>query len=336
MLNVSTFLDHNRIPYRTDGPNCAKGHVVLKCPFCGDDDPSEHMGWELATGYWGCWRNSGHRGRRPHRLIMRLIGCTYTVADDIAAGARDLDRFDEALAKLRTPVARHAERSQTVLEFPRAFRPLTGKGMGRHYCLYLARRGFRRRDLGAIQEQYDLQYCTRGLWRGRIIFPVRLGGSLVTWTGRTISQIVTLRYMSLSEDVEDYRDPQALTSIKDTLWNYDDMIGEKFHTLCVVEGPIDAAKVDFYGRPQGVRSTCLFGSGISAEQIALVSELRERCESVVFLGDSDGMANVMRVQSELSFLQPKFGTLPRGVDDPGAMSPGQVRCFARACVSGEV
>ena len=336
MLDVTTFLDSNRIPYRTDGPNCAKGHVVIKCPFCGDDDPSEHMGWELATGHWGCWRNSGHRGRRPHRLIMRLTGCTHTVADDIAAGVRDLDRFGEALAKLRTPTQRSSERGQTSLELPRDFRPLSGKGLGRYYRRYLVRRGFRLRDLDAMREQYDLCYCTRGLWRGRIIFPVRFEGSLVTWTGRTISLIATPRYLTLSQDVEDYRDPQALCSIRDTLWNYDGMIGKKFHTLCVVEGPMDALKVDFYGGSMGVRGTCLFGSGISGEQIALVSELRERCESVVFLGDSDGMANVMRVQSELSFLQPKFGTLPRGVDDPGAMSPGQVRTFALSCVSGEV
>ena len=78
MLDVLTFLDHNRIPYRTNGPNCAKGHVVIKCPFCGDEDPSEHLGIQLSTGYWGCWRNSSHRGRRPHRLIMRLLGCNQS------------------------------------------------------------------------------------------------------------------------------------------------------------------------------------------------------------------------------------------------------------------
>lgn len=335
-MDVIRFLEGNNISYKTSGPNCAKGHVVIKCPFCGDDDPSEHMGWELATGYWGCWRNSGHRGRRPHRLIMRLLGCTPTAADDIVAGVRDLDRFGEAVAKLRAPAERSGERGRMGLELPRNFRPLTSKGLGRHYCHYLRRRGFRRRDLDAMREQYDLRFCTSGLWRGRIIFPVRLEGSLVTWTGRTISRIATPRYLTLTQSVGDDGGPQALCGIRDTLWGYDSMIGEKFHTLCIVEGPIDALKVDFYGGPMGVRASCLFGSGITEEQIALVADLCERCTSIVFLGDSDGLANAMHVQRELSFLQSKFGGLPKHVDDPGAMSPGQVRRFAQSCVSGEV
>jgi len=267
---------------------------------------------------------------------MRLLGCGYTAADDIVVGARDLGGFGEVLAKLRSPEPRSEEYIGNGLELPRDYRPLTSKGLGRYYQDYLVRRRFRRKDLDAVCAEYSLGYCKTGFWHGRIIFPVWFEGRLVTWTGRAISKKARLRYLTLSPNAESEDCPLALRSIRNVLWNYDALSEEKFHTLCVVEGPLDALKVDVYGSDLDVRATCLFGAGISGEQVALLSELRGRCSQIVFLGDYDGLSNVMQVWGELSFLQLKVGSLPNRVEDPGAMSPGEVRRFALSCVEGEV
>jgi len=336
MFDVITFLEDNHIPYRTEGPNCAKGGIVVKCPFCGDEDPSEHLGIQLSTAYWNCLRHGGHGGRRPHRLIMKLLGCGYTVADDIVVGARDLGGLAEVVDRLRSPKPESEEHVGNGLELPRDYRPLTSKGLGCYYQDYLVRRRFRREDLDAVCAEYSLGYCKTGFWHGRIIFPVWFEGRLVTWTGRAISRNARLRYLTLSPNAETEDSPLALRSIRNVLWNYDALVEEKFHTLCVVEGPLDALKVDVYGSDLDVRATCLFGAGISEEQIALLSELRGCCSQIVFLGDDDGLSNVMQVWGELSFLQLKVGSLPDRVEDPGAMSPRQVRRFALSCVEGEV
>ena len=47
-------LIQKKIPYVTTGPNVARGHFAIKCPFCGEADPSEHLGIEESTGRWGC------------------------------------------------------------------------------------------------------------------------------------------------------------------------------------------------------------------------------------------------------------------------------------------
>jgi len=47
-------LDRLEVQYITEGPNCKRGWVNVRCPFC--DDPSEHLGMNLETGAFNCWR----------------------------------------------------------------------------------------------------------------------------------------------------------------------------------------------------------------------------------------------------------------------------------------
>lgn len=324
-LDVIRFLDDRRIYYRTSGPNCAKGGVVIKCPFCGESDPSEHMGWDLRTGYWNCWRSKQHGGKKPHRLIMALTGCSYEEADEIVEGAVDLDGFEDEVAKferlMRPPITPIAEQE---LELPNSFRLLKDRGLGRHYVNYLIeRRGFRRKDIRDLVEQYNLHYCTSGYWGGRLIFPITMEGKLMSWTGRAISWREELRYLSLSNKLNG-SGQKALASVKDMIWNYDQLMcgGE---LLIIVEGPLDALKVDFYGQEYGARATCLFGTGLSEEQYAILSEAREKFDSMFVLGDAGAMNNVADLISELGSLDAEDLPLPFGIEDPGEMTPQQVR-----------
>src|SRR3990167_1829573 len=133
-LDWPSFLKDHNIPFATEGKSVTRGNIAIKCPWCGDDDPSQHLGIHLQHGYWNCWRNQNHRGRKPHRLIMRLIGCDYEAAEDIVVGGRGLSGFDAMAQAFRNNLqAEPRSVSSSVLRLPVGFRPITTKGRGRPY-----------------------------------------------------------------------------------------------------------------------------------------------------------------------------------------------------------
>lgn len=328
-FDIVRFLRDHKIYYRDDGPNCAKDGVVIKCPFCGENDPSEHMGWDLKTGMFHCWRGNKHSGRKPHSLVMKLIGCSYEEASRIVGGETNLDVFQEQISILSSGSKSKKDRKIQTLDFPKSFKKLRRSGLGKFYYDYLwKKRGFLREDVEDLARAYGLRYCTTGYWRGRIIFPIKMDRELVTWTGRTISSRNELRYLSLSEDPGDSGQPPALKNVKDTLWNYD-QLKKGGRALVLMEGPLDCLKTDFYGRKYGVRSTCLFGTGVTEEQVSLIADLRKRFDNLFVVGDDGAWSNVLGVIDRLSMLRAKEARLPRGVEDPGDLAPVQVRKFAK-------
>ncbi len=69
-----SFIKAHKIPYVTSGPNTAKNHISIKCCWCGNDDPSEHLGLSLNENApaWGCLRNQKHRGQNVMFLVQKL------------------------------------------------------------------------------------------------------------------------------------------------------------------------------------------------------------------------------------------------------------------------
>ncbi len=325
-MDVQQFLRDHNINYRTDGPNCSRGGIVIQCPFCGDDDPSEHMGWDLETAQWNCLRRSGvHSGRKPHKLIRQLLGCSYDEADHIAGGQilLETNSLTNMLDKFAT--SENVEVSGRDLRLPTNFRPLQDQASAKHYRNYLIyRRGFPKKAVATMHKHYDLHYCVDGYWHGRIIFPLRLDGNLVGWTSRTISERQGLRYMSLSDRPSDSGQPLALRSVKNMIWNYDTLLKKPGSDLVLVEGPIDALKIDSHARKMGVRATCLFGTGVTDAQMVLLAEVLRGFRNFYVLGDAGAHMNVMGLMKKLSVFRPKRLSLPGGVEDPGKMTPLQV------------
>ena len=288
------------------------------------------MGWHLSTGHWNCLRASGkHAGRKPHRLIMALLGCSYEQADDLAEGGRDLATFGAQIARLLYQDEAPTPKPHS-LQLPQEFRPLTSKGSGKYFVDYLlAKRGFRKQDIPRLREDYDLRFCTKGRWHDRIIFPLRFQGRLVGWTGRSISNRERLRYLSLGADGSD--NLSALLSPKEILYNYD-ALTEGGKALVITEGPFDALKLDAYGHDRGVRATCLFGTGITEDQAIHLSTLRTKYKRLIILGDANAQANAWRLLSQLAPLRPELAELPEGIADPGELSYNQVRHLTRRYV----
>jgi len=320
------------INYVDRGPNVKRGELNIRCPWCGSADPSHHLGLNLETGWYACWRNSSHRGKSPVRLLMQLLRASYGEAREIAGLGDDYvdpEGFDAVAARLlgrmRGEVKKAPERP-LYLELPREFLIIDGSVGTRRFWNYLYDRGFASRDIELLCQTYCLRACRTGRFGGRVIFPFLVGGHVVTWTGRAIGPS-TARYLDLSLD-------ESVAGPKHTLYNHDSA-AQGGRVLVLQEGPVDAVKVDFYGREFGVRSVGLSTNTVSDDQSYLLQELADGFDRVLVMMDQAtplGIIDSMRMRQRLSFIgdRMEIAQVPFGAKDGGALTPEQVCAWAAA------
>ena len=315
-MNIQQILDWHNIPYILSGKNVQHGNLNIKCPWCGYDDPSEHLGINLKTGYWACWRNQEHRGKRPHRLLMKLLNCSYEQVETLI-GTVDRTQIEKKQEKEKSNAPQPKQ-----LEFPKEIKPIGIKGSSARFRAYLERRGFN--PVQRAIDNYGLCYSTLpGPWKDRLIVPVWIDGRLVTWTGRSIHSNAEIRYRTLSKE-------NSVLSLKDTIWNFDQLNKEPLEHLVLVEGPFDALKLDFYGKELELRATCTFGLSLKDAQIDLLSALKFKSLSILL--DSGTEQQALSIQKQLAFLRPKILTLPLGIEDPGNLSKIDIRYLRKTCI----
>lgn len=329
-------LTEHRVPYVTSGPNVKRGEINIRCCFCGSADPSHHMGISLETGWWSCWRNrSQHSGKSPVRLLMRLLNVPYARAREIAGLARDdvdPEGFDAIAARVlgRNVDARPGSVPRRSLQLDNAFIPITDKPRTRRYWNYLYQRGFNGaskagEDATLLCELYGLHAGDGLKWRDRIILPYYQDGNLVTWTGRAIGT-AHIRYRDLEVK-------ESLLAPKQTLYNHD-ALHDEGKALVLVEGPFDALKIDFYGRPWGVRAVALSTNSISEEQAFLLQLASGHYPRTLVMMDNSsrlGIVDSMRMRQELNFLPDiEIVSVPYDCKDAGELTAEQAITWARA------
>lgn len=307
------FVQDNHIDWVSRGPNTRRGEISVKCPWCGEDDPSQHLGIVLDGEAWGCHRDATHRGKNAVRLIRALLGCSYGQAKLIQAqyGAADPETLGQALAALNAfsdAPSPADEAPPQSLVMPPESRAIAPTGATARFWRYLLRRGYD--NPAAACRMYGLRCALTGRWKDRIIIPVYRQGDLVAWTGRAIQTPVSApRYLSTSN------------IIKQCILN-EDLIMEGGRLLFVTEGPFDAMKMDYYGHHSGVLATSVFGTSITMDQISILREAEKRFEKVILLFDSDALSTSFDMTDWLH--NPIIGSLPPGVKDPGELNEEQV------------
>lgn len=335
-MNWQQFFHKHNIYCITSGKNVKHGNINIKCPWCGDADPSQHMGIDPHTGAYACWRNSEHRGRKPQNLIIQLLGCSYADAD-LLVGTRTqvpTNEFGKILKMGESYFLDGDKKVQVLhsLKMPDTFKPITRKSYAfNRFAAYLVNtRGFEKKDIKQLVDYYNLHYCLSGPFKGRVIIPVYLNGKLISWTGRSIYGLALLKYKTLSANADTAKKQgtsTALAPITETLLDYNRLLREGGNTLYVCEGPFDAMKIDFYGSSLGLRATCVFTKNISNAQINYLTTLTNRFNRIRVFLDPEAEADAIRMAGKLASLRVDY-LLPTGDKDPGDLSPNEVRRLA--------
>lgn len=344
-IPVEDIFQEYNIPYITRGNNVATGNINVKCPFCGDNDPSEHMGINLTTGLWGCWRDQNHRGRDPARLVSVLLGCSrpfarsllgYTGREEnllsqvykIFEEPKTGTLHENLSVKLNTVSSYKLKFPNTVFDFdnpaPEAFHD------------YLIRRNIKLKN---ILRFCTLKWSVTGSWKWRLIIPVYEDKRLVTWVGRSIKED-PLRYKTLPK--RDYSGrpkdtPLAIRTTKQTLLVVTIPIAKIRIPNChgqgiVVEGPFDLMRLVTFIVERGHHHTpnyndgsvdiiCVFGTGMTSQQFIKFKDLvkEHNISKPKILFDRGAEAQAMRLSVDLSCLVPtKWIACP--ATDPAAMT----------------
>ena len=320
------FLNSNNIVYVTEGKNVARGNIAIKCPFCGPADPSEHMGISIETGAWGCWRNSAHRGRKPHKLIMKLLRCSYATACEIVGDSFNvqIDEFSNFINTLKGEGSKRDIISDCVKEltFPSEIKKIDRfRRLSSRFLQYLSERGFGL-DSCDVADFYNLHYSLYGEWANRVIIPVYHKNQLVSWTGRSIFENSKLRYKTFSKK------DGAIMSLKELVFEPPGIMnGGK--VLVVTEGPFDAIKFDFYARGFSVRATCVFGVGFTADQVNCLRFMASRFKKIVVLFDRGAESQGLSLQQSLVPFNCVVTNIPHEYSDPGELSNDQIVKMAK-------
>lgn len=325
-FDIQAFFDRQNIHYITRGKNVKKGNINIRCPFCADD-PSEHMGVNTTNLWWGCWRDGTHRGKSPIRLIMKLTGMPRNEVRALLGLNRDTDlTFDSTSGNLDDldldnlfgeKDSKSVKEEKKTLVFPNEIKPLKEGKLTQRFYDYIENRGFKADDVKRVIRAYGLRYALTGDFTHRLVFPVTMNGQLIAWTGRAVGNS-DLRYLSTTVD-------QSVINIYDSLINFDAIKEKRPAVLFVTEGPLDFAKVDFYGREYNCMATCIFTKVMSELQIAYLKELDPYVGKMILLLDPEEVYDSLKLESELRYFNNfSVGELPDGAEDPGALSPRQV------------
>lgn len=330
---VRFFNDHN-ITYVEKGRNVKKGHVNIRCPFCGPDDPSEHMGVSLNGDVYGCWRSANHAGYKPWNLIRPLLGCSFQHARLVAQqySVADPETVDEALAALvghdNADKPRAKPAPARTLKFPNDFRRIERDGVTRRFWHYLEERKFD--SVRQLVSEYNLKCTTTGIWKDRIIFPIYVDGELVSWTGRAIMQTIDApRYKVLGMEEDPVWSPSAVLDRNEVVYNANQCTGGSLLLCC--EGPIDALKMEFYGMDDGASALCPLGTRMSQEQACIIGERARKYKRKLLLYDLQEVETVFLAMDLLGRYGFEVGQYPSWVtDDVGALSPKRSKELVRS------
>lgn len=314
-FDLAAYVIGRHIDYIDRGPNVKRNHINIRCPLCSDD-PSHHMGINLETGQWGCWRDQAHRGSKPARLLVALFHISWTEAEQIVGlnsvtRETTLDDLASDLASLGgAPYVRPSIVEQQLDPAFRCWVPheLAKSKSSLHsaFTSYLATRKLSMQDASAVCEQYGLMYASTGRFAQRVIFPIYFEGKLVAWSGRSVGRAEN-KYLS---------HPNGDT-VKRLVYGYDDAMATGGRVLAITEGPWDRIMTDYLGQQYGVRAVGVLGAAITEPQITLLLRLSDRFDETWILLDDDAEHAAHRVAQRMNLCSPRIVRMPVGIHDPG-------------------
>lgn len=301
-MNIREILDLFGVFWVEKGSNVASGNINIACPFCGDD-PSQHLGIQESSGWWGCWRDQSHRGRNLFTLLRKLTGLGRV---EILERVGGIDYGLQKRGEVKSP--------NLVIPGECGVDSNTG-GFFRVRCLnYLRSRGFIPPE--SVMGRFHLTYGTVGSFRGRLIIRLLdLERRCVALTGRLFWGSGP-RYLSEGKTKNHLSFLQEFSPI--------------VRHIILVEGPMDALKLNLLLPPQ-VRALGIQGRVLSDSQLSTLCSLRfsshlSRVDSCLDAGSFLGNQQILS-QLRVLGLCSRILQLPEGVKDPGDLTTSNFRGF---------
>ena len=289
------------VPWVERSPNISKGEIGLRCPWCGNADPSQHLALDETTGYYQCRRSAGHGGKSPFWLL-RGLGVRRDLAELVALyGGPDIvrDRPDPVPATV----------------FAKRWDDFAPAADDDEACDYLKRRGFWHPQRTA--RIFDLR-VGQGKYAGRLWFPFRYGAAVAGFTGRSMRN----------------REPRYYTEAAGTYLYLPELPYDTDRTLILVEGPIDALRLaDAINGRYDLALAALCGLTITPDKRTHLAALAGALSHFFVALDSTVEPIIVnRLMAHLNTFQFRHITverldLPAGVDDPGDMTGEQIETW---------
>jgi hypothetical protein len=314
-MDIIELLEKYEVPYKTTGNNVSHGNVNIKCPYCGSADPSEHLGIDLTTGKWGCWRNTSHRGRRLPSLLTKLLGCSYEQAVGLTCTRTSRTNLQKVASRLKVTSTKDSQEVPKVThDLIPGLERLSMHNKFVRFHSYLVHRGYDYHHHSALVSIYNLHAALWGPMNNRLVFVLSDNNGILGYTGRAIDNSKT-RYYSIPGPV-----------IKHTVLQFSDLLYKGGRRLYVCEGPFDAMRIDYVARTikSPDRATCVFGVDVTTNQIECLVKLSVVFDELVIIMDSDAAARTMRLSRELSSCCTAARILPGTKNDPADLPFNEV------------
>ena len=297
-MNITQLYTDYNIPFITEGVNCAPGWINVHCCWC--DDPSEHLGYDLDTDHYNCWRCGGHA---VIPTIARLLNVTQAEARSIIQSYGQI-----TISRAQTPKVRIRAKA---FHLPSGVVPLLERHKqylrNRKFDPNLLERVWNLQSTGPISKLDELDY------RNRIIIPFYWNGEMVTFDSRCTNNRDRQRYKACPAG----RELMAHKSIlygKQECWK---------DTGIIVEGPTDVWRL-------GVNSAATSGIEYTPAQVWVITQFFKRA-FVVFDNEPLAQEQAKKLVADLKY---------RGVDayrttvedDPGSMLQEEANHFVKQLI----
>ncbi len=232
-MTFHDILDQYSTPHRHEGEHhhARTGWIQLSCPWCGIGGDQFHLGYSIEDKFCSCWQ-CGYKNLAD--VVMEITG----------------EPLGKALSLLET-LEKHerqplrAIRPRGRLRIPSGVEPLR-----RAHKTYLRGRGFNPDQIAQLWGVKGIGISSQLSWR--LWIPIHHKGEIISWTTRSISSDVKLRYISAEEKDE-------AASMKTVLYGAD----FARHAVIVCEGPTDVWRI-------GPGAVATMGLTVTASQILAI------------------------------------------------------------------
>uniref|UniRef100_A0A6M3IJ29 Putative primase n=1 Tax=viral metagenome TaxID=1070528 RepID=A0A6M3IJ29_9ZZZZ len=304
-FDLTSYLDDREVSYVREGKNVTANWIEIKCVFCFSD-PSEHLGINLASKMFNCWR-CGSKGDIV-KLIQTIDNCSFKQVVITLKTFQDYYSFKELKQDIR-------RRSPNENILPSGItKKFTDEAIS-----FLEDRDF---DFEMLTRKYDLYYTGHlGKYNFRILIPIYLEGRIVNFTCRRIMEDKKVnKYMHCSNE-------EAIIPVKELFYNSDRIFGDR---AIIVEGPGDVWRL-------GDGALASFGIEVSPHQLFFLKRLvnDKGLKKLFVLFDAEDLAQkrALDLATKIStFCDVEKLELDEG--DPGGLSNEEVKKLRKEILNG--